>query len=112
MEKTNSDIVMGSDPDTDRLGVAIKHEGKIEYLTGNQIGVLKLHYILSRLKDQGKLPKSGYVVKSIVTTPLLDTIAKAYGIEIYNTLTGFKWICGKMNEIERTSPEKEFLFAT
>ncbi len=112
MEKTNSDIVMGSDPDTDRLGVAIKHEGKIEYLTGNQIGVLKLHYILSRLKEQGKLPKSGYVVKSIVTTPLLDTIAKAYGIEIYNTLTGFKWICGKMNEIERTSPEKEFLFAT
>ena len=112
MEKTNSDIVMGSDPDTDRLGVAIKHEGKIEYLTGNQIGVLKLHYILSRLKEQGKLPKSGYVVKSIVTTPLLDTIAKAYGIDIYNTLTGFKWICGKMNEIERTSPEKEFLFAT
>lgn len=112
MEKTNGDIVMGSDPDTDRLGVAIKHEGKIEYLTGNQIGVLKLHYILSRLKEQGKLPMSGYVVKSIVTTPLLDTIAKAYGIEVYNTLTGFKWICGKMNEIERTSPEKEFLFAT
>jgi len=112
MERINGDIVMGSDPDTDRLGVAIKHQGQIEYLTGNQIGILKLHYILSQLEKQGKLPKEAYAVKSIVTTPLLDTIAHAYGVEIYNTLTGFKWICGKMNELEKAFPNKEFLFAT
>lgn len=112
MEKVNADIVMGSDPDTDRLGVALKHNGETHYLTGNQIGILKLHYILSELKIQNKLVGENYVVKSIVTTPLLDTIAKSYGVEIYNTLTGFKWICGKMNELEKTSPQKNFLFAT
>lgn len=112
MEKTNADIVMGSDPDTDRLGVAIRHEGAVHYLSGNQIGILKLHYILSTLKKNGKLPRESYIVKSIVTTPLLDTIAQSYGVEVYNTLTGFKWICGKMNELETSSPQKEFLFAT
>lgn len=112
MEKLNADIVMGSDPDTDRLGVAIKHKGKVEYLTGNQIGILKLHYILSQLKKRGKLPAAGYVVKSIVTTPMLDTICHSFGVEIHNTLTGFKWICGKMNQIEIQQPHKEFLFAT
>ena len=112
MQKTNADIVMGSDPDTDRLGVAHKHDGKIEYLNGNQIGVLMLHYILSNFKGQGKLSDNSYFVKTIVTTPLQDVIAKAFNVEIFNTLTGFKWICGKMNELERTSPEKEFVFAT
>jgi phosphoglucomutase len=112
MEKTNADIVMGSDPDTDRLGVAIKSKGKIEYLTGNQIGILKLNYILSQLKIQNKLTKNSYFVKSIVTTSLLDVIAKSFGTEVYNTLTGFKWICGKMNQIEKSDPTKQFIFAT
>jgi phosphoglucomutase len=112
MEKLNADIVMGSDPDTDRLGVAIKHKGEIVYLTGNQIGILKLHYVLSTLKEQNKLSNNAYVVKSIVTTSLLDVIAEKFGVEIYNTLTGFKWICGKMNEIEKSDPKKQFVFAT
>lgn len=112
MEKLDGDIVMGSDPDTDRLGVAIKVKGEIVYLTGNQIGVLKLHYMLSQMKEQGKLTGENYVVKSVVTTPLLDTISKAFGVEIYNTLTGFKWICGKMNELEMSAPQKKFIFAT
>ena len=112
MEKKHADIVMGSDPDTDRLGVAIKHLGEIVYLTGNQIGILKLHYILSELKKQNKLSSNSYFVKSIVTTSLLDTIAARYGVEVYNTLTGFKWICGKMNEIESSDPSKQFVFAT
>ena len=112
MEKLNADIVMGSDPDTDRLGVAIKHEGVIEYITGNQIGILQLHYILSQLKAEGKLSNNSYFVKSIVTTSLLDVIAKSFGVEVYNTLTGFKWICGKMNQIEKSDPTKQFLFAT
>ena len=112
MEKKQADIVMGSDPDTDRLGVAIKHKGEIVYLTGNQIGVLKLHYMLSELKAKNALNGPHYVVKSIVTTPLLDTIAHSFNVEVFNTLTGFKWICGKMNELETTHPEKKFLFAT
>jgi phosphoglucomutase len=112
LEETNADIVMGSDPDTDRLGVAIKRLGQIEYLTGNQIGILKLHYILSQLKLQNKLTKNSYFVKSIVTTSLLDVIAKSFGTEVYNTLTGFKWICGKMNQIEKSDPTKQFIFAT
>jgi phosphoglucomutase len=112
MEANKGDIVMGSDPDTDRLGVAIKSRGAIQYLTGNQIGILKLHYILSQLKKQGRLSNNAYFVKSIVTTSLLDVIAKSYGVEVYNTLTGFKWICGKMNEIEKKDPGKQFIFAT
>lgn len=112
MEKLNADIVMGSDPDTDRLGVAIKKNGEVIYLTGNQIGILKLHYILTRLKSQNKLSTNSYFVKSIVTTSLLDVIAKKFGVEVYNTLTGFKWICGKMNEIEKADPTKQFIFAT
>ncbi len=112
LEKLNADIVMGSDPDTDRLGVAIKDKGQIHYLTGNQIGILKLHYILSELKNSNRLPKNSYMVKSIVTTPLLDTIAQSFGTEVFNTLTGFKWICGKMNELENSHPEKSFIFGT
>lgn len=112
MEKTKADIVMGSDPDTDRLGVAIKSRGEIHYLTGNQIGILQLHYILSELKKQNKLSNNSYFVKSIVTTSLQDVIAKKFGVEVYNTLTGFKWICGKMNEIEKADPSKQFVFAT
>lgn len=112
MDELNADIVMGSDPDTDRLGVAIRSRGAIDYLTGNQIGILKLHYILSQLKKQNKLSNNSYFVKSIVTTSLLDVIAKSFGTEVYNTLTGFKWICGKMNQIEKSDPNKQFIFAT
>ena len=112
MEKEHADITMGSDPDTDRLGVALAHEGKIQYLTGNQIGILKLHYILSEKKLKQTLSPNSYMVKTIVTTPLQDVIAQHFGVEVFNTLTGFKWICGKMNELEKTHPEKEFVFAT
>ncbi len=112
MNKVGGDLVMGSDPDTDRLGVAQKVDGVVHYLTGNQIGILQLHYILSEMKKAGKLKGENYVVKSIVTTPLLDTIAESFGVEIFNTLTGFKWICAKMNELETSSPNKKFIFAT
>lgn len=71
-----------------------------------------LHYILKNFKDSGKLGPNSYFVKTIVTTPLQDVIAKSFDVEVLNTLTGFKWICGKMNELERTNPEKEFVFAT
>lgn len=112
MEKTNADIVMGSDPDTDRLGVALKHNGEIHYINGNQIGILMLHYVAKNLKETNRLPSNPYFVKTIVTTPLQDKIAMSFGVETFNTLTGFKWICGLMNKLEKTNPEKNFIFAT
>lgn len=113
MIKTGSDIAMGSDPDTDRLGVAfIDRNNEVVYVNGNQIGILKLHYVLSQKKKMGLLKPRSYFVKSIVTSSLQDHIAQSFGVETYNTLTGFKWICGKMNELEKSSPEREFVFAT
>ncbi len=104
MKKTNSDIVFGTDPDTDRLGVAILKNGEVFYPNGNQIGILMLDYILSNLK----LPKNPFIIKTIVTSELLTSIAKSFGVEVYNTLTGFKWICAKLNQLD----ESGFLFAT
>lgn len=113
MIKTGADIAMGSDPDTDRLGVAfIDRNNEVVYVNGNQIGILKLHYVLSQKKKLGVLKANSYFVKSIVTSSLQDHIAQSFGVETYNTLTGFKWICGKMNELEKSSPEREFVFAT
>jgi phosphoglucomutase len=112
MKKENADICFGTDPDTDRVGVAFEHEGKIVYLNGNQIGVLMLHYLLTNYKEKGLLPDKPYFVKTIVTTPLQEKIAEKFGVQVENTLTGFKWICGRMNQIETESPERNFLFAT
>ena len=112
MEDTNADIAMGTDPDTDRVGLAFKHDGEMVYLNGNQIGVVMLHYMLKSLKEQGTMPSNPYFVKTIVTTPLQDVIAKSFDVEVENTLTGFKWICGRMNQLEKTNPERNFVFAT
>jgi phosphoglucomutase len=71
-----------------------------------------IHYIFSELKKKGKMPTKPYFVKTIVTTPLQDKIAAHFGVDVENTLTGFKWICGRMNEIERTRPDRTFLFGT
>ncbi|MBT7609095.1 MAG: phospho-sugar mutase [Bacteriovoracaceae bacterium] len=112
MLESNADIVMGSDPDTDRLGVAVNCNGEVKYPNGNQIGILMLHYILTNLTEQGRLPKDAYFVKTIVTTNLQNKIATNFGVKGETTLTGFKWICGRMNEIEQQEPHRNFVFAT
>ena len=112
MMATNADIVMGSDPDTDRLGVAVNCNGEVQYPNGNQIGVLMLHYILTNLKEQNRLPKNSYFVKTLVTTSLQEKIAKSFGVSSESTLTGFKWICGRMTELETEDPTRNFVFAT
>jgi phosphoglucomutase len=112
MMSSNADIVMGSDPDTDRLGVAVNCNGEVRYPNGNQIGILMLHYILTNLTEQGRLPKDAYFVKTIVTTDLQDKIASHFGVKAETTLTGFKWICGRMNEIEQQEPNRNFVFGT
>ena len=112
MQKEQADVVFGTDPDDDRIGVAVNHHGQVIYLTGNQIGTIMLFYICHTLAVQNKLPLETYAVKSIVTTPLQEAIAQRYGVTMENTLTGFKWICGKMRELEQSSPQKVFLFGT
>jgi len=112
MLSKNADIVMGSDPDTDRLGVALVHDKVVHYLSGNQIGILKLHYLLTQMQSQHKLSPHAYFVKTIVTTPLQDRIAEHFKVKTINTLTGFKWICAEMNKMEKNHPEAQFIFAT
>ena len=112
MIQEDADIVFGTDPDTDRLGVAIRNGDEIFYPNGNQIGSLMLYYILHNLNEKNKLPENGYFVKTIVTTDLQRKIAESFGVTIENTLTGFKWICGKMKEIEENEPHRNFIFAT
>lgn len=109
MQQQNADIVMGTDPDTDRLGVAVQKDGDIFFPNGNQIGTLMLHFILTQSKE---IPANSYFVKTIVTTDLQRKIAEKYGVDCENTLTGFKWICGRVKEIEEQQPERNFLFGT
>jgi phosphoglucomutase len=100
-KKTDADILLATDPDADRMGVGIK-DGKGGYLliNGNQIGTMLEYYLLSRMNTDGKLPKDGRVVKTIVTTELQADIAKSFGCGIDNVLTGFKWIALKMKEFD------------
>ena len=99
----NADIVLATDPDADRMGVAFKDDnGQYRLINGNQIGSMLLYYILLRLKEQNRLPKNGFVVKTIVTTDLQQEIADHFNVTIENVLTGFKWIAKKMNDYEKS----------
>ncbi|MBS8265717.1 phospho-sugar mutase [Mesobacillus boroniphilus] len=106
----DADLLIATDPDADRLGIAVKDEqGEYVVLTGNQTGALLLHYILSQKKEKGTLPEHGVVLKTIVTSELGRTIAKAFGVETIDVLTGFKFIAEKIGEYERSGGYK-FLF--
>ena len=93
-KEKNADLVLATDPDADRLGVYVKDDKSGEYipLTGNMSGALLCDYVLSQKQPNGQLPKDGQVVKSIVTTNLVDAVAAHYGAELIEVLTGFKWI--------------------
>ncbi len=100
-ESLDADLVMATDPDTDRVGMGVKnHKGEFQLLNGNQTGVLILHYLLDQWKASGKLTDRNYIVKTIVTTELIDTIAASYGVDCFNTLTGFKWIADIIRKLE------------
>jgi phosphoglucomutase len=98
--KIGADLVLGTDPDCDRVGIVIREDGDYIYLNGNQIGCLLIDYFLSATKDAGKMPASPLVIKTIVTTELQDEIAKYYGAHVEDTLTGFKWICQRIEDYE------------
>ncbi len=102
-DKIGSDIVIGTDPDADRMGIAVRDfEGKFVLLTGNQIGVLLADYIMRRRKQRGTLPVNGALVKTIVTTELARKVADHYGVTTFDVLTGFKFIGEKMTTWGRT----------
>lgn len=112
MMKTGADLCYGTDPDCDRIGVMVNHQGKAEMLNGNQVAVLLLHYILSQKKKQNKLPADALVIKTIVTSELQTTIAKHFNVTIENTLTGFKWMGLRLSELEKKGTKYSFMFAS
>lgn len=104
-EQIQADVVVATDPDADRMGCAVRNrDGRMELLTGNQIGALLAEYRLMKYKELGAIPKAGSqqvaIVKTFVTTKLQDAIGHGHGVKVINTLTGFKWIAAKMRGYE------------
>ena len=108
--ESNPDIIFGTDPDCDRIGVVVKdNSGEYKVLTGNQTGMLLAHYMLKSLTDRGELPKNSAVIKTIVTTEGVRKIVESFGAELIDTLTGFKYIGEKIKEFEETN-SNSFIF--
>ncbi|MDD3839415.1 MAG: phospho-sugar mutase [Clostridia bacterium] len=109
-KQKQADIILATDPDCDRMGMAVLDKsGDYKLLNGNQTGALLIDYILSSMKLKGCLPNNGVVIKTIVTSELGREIASSYGVETIDTLTGFKFIGEKINQFEQTG-EKKFIF--
>lgn len=107
-KKVDADILIATDPDADRLGIAVKSHGDYVLLTGNQTGAILINYLLSQRKKLNTLPKKGIVFNTIVTSDLGAKIARSYGFEVKQTLTGFKYIGEQIRFLENT--DTEFLF--
>ncbi|MGH2118646.1 phospho-sugar mutase, partial [Aerococcus sp. L_32] len=106
----DADILIATDPDADRMGAAVKlPNGDYQVITGNQIAALMTHYILTAKKNTGTLPDNGVILKSIVSSEMPTTIAKSFGVETVNVLTGFKFIAEKIKNYEADG-SKTFLF--
>ena len=106
--KESADMLMGTDPDSDRLGIAVPENGTMVLVTGNQLGVLLADYIFSSLNTLGKMPENGAFVKTIVTTDLQKLVAESFGVKVYDVLTGFKYIAEKIKEFEKTGEKYIF----
>ena len=105
-EATNADLVIGCDPDTDRVGIAVNNgTGKMQLLNGNDTAALLVHYILEAYQRNGTLPANGFTAATVVTTDLIAEISAAYEVPCYRCLTGFKWIA----DIIKNKPEEQFL---
>ena len=105
-QRENSDLIIGTDPDCDRVGIVVKNQDE-EYvaLNGNQVGALLVRYIIEGLKEKNKLPKNSIIIKTIVTSELGKDIANHYGVDCIDTLTGFKFIGEKITEFEEDKTE-------
>ena len=110
-KKVGADLMLATDPDADRVGIAMKcPDGSYELVSGNEMGVLLLDYICAGRIEKGTMPKNPVAVKSIVSTPLADLVAKHYGVELRHTLTGFKWIGDQIAQLESHGEEERFIF--
>ncbi|MGK7395379.1 MAG: phospho-sugar mutase [Candidatus Cyclobacteriaceae bacterium M3_2C_046] len=100
-EEIQADLILGTDPDADRVGIAVRnHHGKFQLLNGNQTGSLLIYYMLKKWQENGKLDGQQYVVKTIVTTDIIEKIAQFFEVDCYNTLTGFKYIAEIIKNLE------------
>jgi len=123
-QKVNAEILIATDPDSDRIGLAVKNptspssmsfprkresSNSFTVLNGNQIGILLLYYILSSKKELNQLPPNGFIVKTVVTSDMSRVIADSFGVDTYETLTGFKFICHEVKMVEEKE-KKSFLF--
>ncbi len=100
-KETNAEIVLATDPDADRVGLAVRNkEGDYDLLNGNQTAALLIYYLLTKWKENGKLSGNEFIVKTVVTTELLTEMANDFEVEIFDTLTGFKFIANKIKELE------------
>ena len=110
-EKTGADLMLATDPDADRVGIALKcPDGSYELVTGNEMGGLLLDYICAGRIEQGTMPEKPVAVKSIVSTPLANAVAQHYGVELRETLTGFKWIGDQIAQLEAAGEVDRFIF--
>ena len=110
MIKNNNDILVATDPDSDRAGVAVNQNGKAIILTGNEIGILLFDFIYNARKEENSLPKDPVIVKSIVSSDLVDLMGKEYGVKVINILTGFKFIGEQILFLEQKGEENRFIF--
>ena len=108
-KEVDGDLVLATDPDCDRVGCAVKHNGEYILPSGNEAGVLMLDYICRSRKEQGTMPANPVAVKSIVSTPLADEVAKYYGVEMINVLTGFKYIGEQVSNLAEKGEQERFL---
>lgn len=109
-EKINPDIIFGTDPDCDRIGVVVKDKkGQFKVFTGNETGILLTHYILSSMKEKNTLPENGTIIKTIVTTEAINKIGEDFNVETMDVLTGFKYIGEKIKEFQEKN-DKTFIF--
>ena len=109
-EKSGADLMLATDPDADRVGIAVRcPDGTYELVSGNEVGVLLLDYICQGRIEKGTMPKHPVAVKSLVSTPLADKVAAHYGVEMRNVLTGFKWIGDQIAKLEAAGEVDRFI---
>lgn len=109
-KKIGADLMLATDPDCDRVGIAVKAGDDYQLLSGNQVGALLMDYIIKNRIKKGTMPNDPIVVKSIVSTKLADAIGKSYGVEVRNVLTGFKYIGEQIAQVEKQGHPERFLF--
>lgn len=109
-KRENSDIVLATDPDSDRVGIAVKDNGSYRLMSGNEVGIMLIDYILSNRKSLGTLPQKPVAVKTIVSSKMVDMIAKSYNCEVRNVLTGFKYIGDQILKLEEKNEKDRYVF--